>query len=198
LQHYLVAGIVISNVCHLLSVFALYHLLTVTVESPKKHQIAFLAAVLHVMTPASLFLSSPYAEAPFSLFNFTGMLLYALSRDRAHDLQPSLCEDAYKLGSGILFSFATLMRGNGLLSGLVFLYDVARYLPRVFPMRLTVHDMRRIIVTCMAGGIVALGFIWPQYLAHREYCHGYRGAGGPSWCRNTIPSIYSWVQSHYW
>ncbi|KAH4006228.1 GPI mannosyltransferase 2 [Parastagonospora nodorum] len=198
LDYYLMTGIVVSNVCHLLSVLALYQLLTTTVDPRRKHRVAFIGAVLHVMNPASLFLSSPYAEAPFSLLNITGMLLYTRSRIRAQTQQPSLREDAYKLGSGIFFGFATLMRGNGLLSGLILLYDVARYLPRVFSMRLTVHDMRRIVVTCVAGSVVALGFIWPQYLAYTEYCTGDRSVGSPPWCKKTIPSIYSWVQSHYW
>jgi phosphatidylinositol glycan class V len=198
LQRYIVAGIVASNICHLLSVVVLFRLVTITVGSPRRRRVAFLGATLHIMTPASLFLSSPYAEAPFSLLNMTGMLLYAHSGTLARKQQPSAREDAYKLGSGLLFGAATLMRGNGLLSGLILLYDVARFLPQVSSMRFTVHDVRRIIVTCMAGGIVAVGFVSPQYLAYTEYCTGEGGFDEPPWCHRTIPSIYSWVQSHYW
>jgi phosphatidylinositol glycan class V len=198
LRQYLVAGIVVSNVCHLLSVLVLYQLLTITAGPQQKYQIAFVGAVLHAMTPASLFLSSPYAEAPFSLLNLTGMLLYARSRILAQTQQPNLREDAHKLGSGVLFGFATLMRGNGLLSGLVLVYDVAHYLPRVCSMQLAVHDVRRIIVTCLAGVVVAMGFFLPQYIAYVDYCTGDRSADSPPWCKKTIPSIYSWVQSHYW
>jgi phosphatidylinositol glycan class V len=198
LQQRIMATIDFSTACHLGSVWALFRLLIVTVESPRKHQIARLGAILHIMTPASLLLSSPYAEAPFSLLNITGMLLYAQSRALARNQQHSVLEDVYKLGSGLMFGSATLMRGNGLLSGLILLYDLARYLPRVFSMRLTVHDMRRMIVTCVAGGIIALGFVWPQYLAYTEYCSGEDGSDGPPWCQRAIPSIYSWVQSHYW
>jgi phosphatidylinositol glycan class V len=198
LQQRIMATIDISTACHLGSVWMLFRLLTVTVESPRKHQIARLGAILHIMTPASLFLSSPYAEAPFSLLNITGMLLYAQSRTLARDQQHSVLGDAYKLGSGLLFGAATLMRGNGLLSGLILLYDLASYLPQVFSMRLTVHDVRRMIVTCVAGGIIALCFVWPQYLAYVEYCSGEDVSDGPPWCQRTIPSIYSWVQSHYW
>jgi phosphatidylinositol glycan class V len=190
-----VAGIAMSNACHLLSVIALYQLLTITMESRLRHQIAFIAANLHIMTSASLFLSAPYTEAPFSLLNLTGMLLYAQARAIARTRPSNAREDAYKLGSGILFASSTFLRSNGLLSGLILLCDVARYLPRVVSMQLTVHDARRIIVTCMSGVIVASGYVWPQYLAYTQFC---TEDHGPPWCKKTVPSIYSWVQSHYW
>jgi phosphatidylinositol glycan class V len=198
LRRYIVAGIVISNACHLLSVLVLYQLLTITVGSGLRHRIAFIGAILHVMTSASLFLSAPYTEAPFSLLNLAGMLLYAQSRALGQTRLCSVREDAYKLGSGISFAFGTLMRSNGLLSGLILLYDVARFLPRVVSMQITAHDVRRAAITCMSGVIVALGYVWPQYLAYTEFCTGDRALDGPPWCNKTVPSIYSWVQSHYW
>jgi phosphatidylinositol glycan class V len=197
-HQYIVAGVVLSNVAHLLSVVVLYRLLTMTVDSRQRQQISFIGAILHILTPASLFLSAPYTEALFSLLNLTGMLLYVQSRIRAKSRQSSVQEDAYKLGSGIMFSVATLMRSNGLLSGLVLLYDVGRYLPRVVSMQLTMHDVRRIVVTCMAGSVIAMGFVWPQYLAYIQFCNGGRSADNPPWCNKAIPSIFTWVQSHYW
>ncbi|KAF2830604.1 GPI mannosyltransferase 2 [Ophiobolus disseminans] len=198
LQRCIVAGIAVSNFCHFLSVLVLYRLLTISLRSPQRYQIAYVGAVLHVLTPASLFLSAPYAEALFSLLNLTGMLHYAQSRTIAQDALPNIWEDAYKLSAGVLFGLATLMRSNGLLSGFVLLYDVARYLPEVVSMRLTAHDLRRIIVTCVSGSFVALGFVWPQYLAYAEFCAPNREPQGRLWCMSTVPSIYSWVQSHYW
>jgi phosphatidylinositol glycan class V len=183
---------------HLLSVIVLYRLLTMTVGSRQNEQISFIGAVLHVLTPASLFLSAPYTEAMFSLLNFTGMLLYVQSKLKAQSRFSSIHEDACKMGSGIFFAAATLMRSNGLLSGLVLLYDVGKYLPRIVSMQLTVHDVRRIIVTCVAGCIVALGFVWPQYLAYTKFCTGDRSIDGPPWCQRTVPSIFTWVQSRYW
>lgn len=198
LRRYIVAGVLISNVCHLLSVVVLYKLLTITTGSPQRHQIAFVGAVLHITTSASLFLSAPYTEAPFAFFNLIGMLLYAQAQLRARAQKPSTGEDAYKLVSGVCFAVATLMRSNGLLSGLVLLYDAARYIPQVVSMQLAVHDVRRVSITCVAGGIVALGFVSPQYLAYTEYCSETSAIDAPEWCARTVPSIYSWVQSHYW
>ncbi|KAG9386627.1 GPI mannosyltransferase 2 [Pyrenophora tritici-repentis] len=126
LHYYVLAGIVASNVCHLLSVLVLYRLLTLVLEPQRRQIIPFIAAVLHILTPASLFLCAPYAEAMFSFLNFTGMLFYAQSRTMAETGKSSFGEDLLKISSGLFFAVATLMRSNGLLSGTIFLYDVAR------------------------------------------------------------------------
>ncbi|EDU45170.1 GPI mannosyltransferase 2 [Pyrenophora tritici-repentis] len=198
LHYYVLAGIVASNVCHLLSVLVLYRLLTLVLEPQRRQIIPFIAAVLHILTPASLFLCAPYAEAMFSFLNFTGMLFYAQSRTMAETGKSSFGEDLLKISSGLFFAVATLMRSNGLLSGTIFLYDVARYLPRLMSLQLSVHDVRRVTVTCVAGALIALGFIGPQYLAYVEFCYRGSGAGIRPWCEKSVPSIYTWVQSHYW
>jgi phosphatidylinositol glycan class V len=164
----------------------------------QQSRIPFVASVLHILTPASLFLSAPYTESMFSFLNLTGMLCYAESRSAARSSPISFQEVVYRFSSGLMFAAATTIRSNGLLSGLVLLYDVARYLPQLVSMRLTVHDVRRIIVTCVAGGFVALGFVWPQYLAYAEFCTVDDGLESRPWCTRSLPSIYSWVQSHYW
>jgi phosphatidylinositol glycan class V len=197
LHSYVVAGVVVSNVCHLLSVLVLHRLLTVVVGPQQQRQIPLVASILHILTPASLFLSAPYAEAMFSLLNFTGMLYYAQSRALG-DKHPSVREDVYKLSAGLFFGVATMARSNGLLSGLILLYDVARYSPQAISMRLSMHDLRRIVVTCVSGTFVALGFVLPQVLAYTTYCGQAADLDARPWCNKSIPSIYSWVQSHYW
>lgn len=198
LWHYIVAGIVISNICHLLSVFVLHQLLTISLGPQQPRQVPFVAAILHIITPASLFMFAPYAEPMFSFLNLAGMLCYVHSRVTARANGSSIQEDVYKLGAGLFFGLATLMRSNGLLSGLVLVYDLAGHITNIIPMQLTVHDVRRIIITCAAGVLVALGYVWPQYLAYTKFCNQDASGQSPVWCTKTIPSIYSWVQSHYW
>ncbi|RMZ67637.1 GPI mannosyltransferase 2 [Pyrenophora seminiperda CCB06] len=198
LHYYVLAGIVVSNVCHLVSVLVLYRLLTLVLDPQRRQIIPFIATVLHILTPASLFMCAPYSEAMFSFLNFTGMLFYAQSRIRAETEKSSFGEDLLKISSGLLFAIATLMRSNGLLSGTIFLYDVARYLPHLMSAQLSIHDVRRVTVTCVAGALIALGFVGPQYLAYVEFCYRGNGAETRSWCEKSLPSIYSWVQSHYW
>ncbi|KAG9187446.1 phosphatidylinositol glycan, class V [Alternaria panax] len=198
LHYYVLAGIVVSNVCHLLSVLVLYRLLTLVLVPQRRQIIPFIAAVLHILTPASLFMCAPYAEAMFSLLNFTGMLLYAQSQALAETGMSSIQEDIQKLGSGFCFAAAALVRSNGLLSGVILLYDVARYMPLVMSAQLSVHDLRRITVTCVAGSLIALTFLGPQVLAYAEFCNRESGSETRPWCDQSFPSIYSWVQSHYW
>lgn len=176
----------------------LYRLLTLlTGAGRQQSRIPFIASVLHIVTPASLFLSTAYAESLFSLFNVAGMLCYTESKAATNLSTISAREIVYKLSSGLLFAVATTLRSNGLLSGLILLYDVARYLPQLLSMRSSVHDIYRIIVTCVSGVLIAISFVGPQYLAYRDFCI----IGNPTvrpWCEKKIPSIYSWVQSYYW
>ncbi|KAL7775022.1 hypothetical protein CFE70_005938 [Pyrenophora teres f. teres 0-1] len=53
------------------------------------------------------------------------MLFYAQSRTMAENGKSSFKEDLLKISSGLFFAVATLLRTNGLLSGTIFLYDVA-------------------------------------------------------------------------
>ncbi|KAF2628703.1 glycosyltransferase family 76 protein [Macroventuria anomochaeta] len=198
IRYYIIAGIVISTTCHLLSVLVLYRLLTLlTGAGRQQSRIPFVASVLHILTPASLFLLAPYTESLFSLLNLAGMLCYAESRATANSSPVSVQEVVYKLSSGLFFAVATTIRSNGLLSGLVLLYDVVRYLPQLLSMRSSVHDLCRVFVTCVSGTLIAIGFVGPQYLAYLEFCSTSDSTIRP-WCENSIPSIYSWVQSHYW
>lgn len=192
------AGVVISTFCHLLSVLVLYRLVTLlTRASHQQSRVAFLACVLHTLAPAGLFLSAPYAESIFSLLNFAGMLCYAESKMAARSASISSQEVVYRLSSGVLFALATIVRSNGLLSGLVLLYDVLLYLPRLLSIRPSVQDLCRVVVTCVSGTLIAIGFIGPQYVAYLDFCSTETSVTRP-WCEKSIPSIYSWVQSHYW
>lgn len=197
LQCYIVAGIILSNVCHLLSVLVLYRLLILVLGTRQQRHVAFVASVLHILTPASLFMSAPYAEALFSLLNMTGMLCYVHSKRTAQCGYTTVQEDVYKLSSGALFASATLIRSNGLLSGLILLCDAIGYLSCIFSWRLDYSDVRRLLVTSLAGLFVACGFAGPQYVAYQQFC-GASNLDRRLWCDRNIPSIYSWVQSHYW
>lgn len=199
LQHYVWAGIVVSNLCHLSSVLVLFRLLNVVLGPEQNVRIPFIASVLHILSPAGMFLSAPYSEAFFAALNFTGMLHYVQAkRAQESSKNQAVRADALLLSSGVVFAGATLVRSNGLLSGLIFAYDVARYLPRACRFQLNRIDIRRIAVTCVAGSLVAVGYFLPQYVAYREYCVTKRISATRPWCQNKLPSIYSWVQVQYW
>ncbi|KAL8703578.1 MAG: hypothetical protein Q9201_003251 [Fulgogasparrea decipioides] len=198
-----VAGIFTSNTAHLLSVLVLYQmtmLIAAHAASYRSMSVAFIAASLHILSPAGLFLSAPYAESCFSFLNLSGFYLYALSLKEDCNKRHSR-RDISLLLSGLLFGVATTFRSNGLLSGLLFCLDLLRA-----AVRMTTHiqsgnlmsDLRRSTFLVMSGGVMALGSFTPQYLAYQEYCLAPELHHRPLWCTRRIPSIYTWVQDRYW
>lgn len=199
LNSFIWAGIFISNTCHLISVLVIYRLTNVLLGRQQNGRIPFVASILHIVSPAGMFLSSPYAESTFAALNFGGMLLYAKARlaDRVSQ-RHKVGEDNLIIAAGALFTLATWMRSNGLLSGLLFLFDAVSCVPRLLRMQLSTSDMRRLVVTCLSGIILGIGSMIPQYVAYQQYCVSETNASARTWCSKTVPSIYTWVQSHYW
>ncbi|KAL5401694.1 hypothetical protein PMIN03_011302 [Paraphaeosphaeria minitans] len=199
LQNYVWTGIAVSNVCHLVSVLVLHRLSKTVLGRQQNGRVPFIAAMLHIVSPAGMFLSSPYAESLFAALSFTGMLLYAQARikDRP-DRKQTVREDALILGAGVLFMLATWIRSNGLLNGILFLFDVVSFVSRLLKREMSRDDIRKLVITCSSGALLGLGSMVPQYVAYKQYCVSQAGASTRPWCSKTIPSIYTWVQSHYW
>jgi Gpi18-like mannosyltransferase len=123
-------GIVLSHISHILSTLVLYALIRrlaslSSVELSLQRRIAFLSAALHVLSPAGVFLSAPYAEASFALASFTGYYCYVASwtDNRSQTKSWALIADVWTVAAGICFAIATLFRSNGLFCGLIFAYD---------------------------------------------------------------------------
>ncbi|KAF1950980.1 GPI mannosyltransferase 2 [Byssothecium circinans] len=191
-------AVAISTLMHLSAVMILFRLLNVLTARRNGGRISFLACILHIMSPAGLFLVSPYAESAFASLNFLGMLCYAQAGlEQSSNRKQTFRQDALILCSGMCFALATVARSNGLLSGLIYLFDFAACVPSVLRSPLSGNGLRRITVICAAGVLVAVGFVAPQYVAYREYCTLGRQITTP-WCQRRIPSIYAWVQSTYW
>lgn len=254
-------GILISNACHLLSALVLAQLAKSLAPPPFKQEIGFISAALHILSPAGLFLSAPYAESLFSLLSILGHSFYVFSCElpgTSRDYR----NDARLLASGVFFGLATTVRSNGILAGLIFAFDVftdltllAHRYPRVrgyglYAVSLGVlflffawgtglgrqellgwileywhifaigfanvalylvlqpglerYDtqslnghIRKIVISILSGLCVAMGLIFPQYLAFKEYCTSEAGKTR-EWCSTFPPSVFSWVQSNYW
>ena len=197
-------GVLVSNAAHMLSVIVLYQITLLLNANPTSFEsslVAFVTASLHIVSPAGLFLSAPYAESCFSLLNFAGFYLYALSVDAHGNKQHNLRDGAILLLSGLLFGLATTFRSNGLLSGSILcaeLVEIVLGLREKVQTGDVMASLRRSMFLFSAGGIMALGSLYPQYLAYREYCVAPSPPNQPSWCTRLVPSIYTWVQSRYW
>ncbi|KAL2266180.1 hypothetical protein VTJ83DRAFT_5532 [Remersonia thermophila] len=200
-------GIAVASTAHFLSALALYRLGEVVFgrepSQRKTNPLPLIAALLHILSPAGLFLSAPYAESSFAFLSFTGYLLFALScRLDGHGKRPAL-RDAYTILAGILFGVATAFRSNGILNGIPFAWEVVRLLPGLAgedPRRSKGDALRRLVALGLGGVCVAAGTVVPQAVAYQRFCFmmGDQGVEPRPWCGRWLPSIYAFVQSHYW
>lgn len=199
-QHAL-CGILVATLSHLFAAITLYHLTYEIIPAPdnQKRAIAFTASALHVLSPAGLFLSAPYGESTFALFNFAGMLAYLVATKAyaSFAFQRQWAAWRWLLLSGLCYGIAAMVRSNGLLSGIPFAWDApttAMPLRKLWRQRDPARR-KKLATIIAAGSLVAVGFVIPQTVAYREYCMN--GNSRP-WCTHVPPSIYNWVQSHYW
>lgn len=188
-----VVAIVLANSAHLAAVLAL-HRLTLVLFGNKT--LAYVAAVLHILSPAGLFLSAPYAESPFACLSFIGNLLFAAG------LRPSATVGKRMLafvGAGILFGLATSFRSNGLLNGLLFAVEALKCLLG-FVRQPSVSRLALLASLIIGGLSIAAGSVVPQTVAWFRYCNvdPADGMEPRPWCSRLIPSIFTFVQSHYW
>ncbi|OKL59827.1 GPI mannosyltransferase 2 [Talaromyces atroroseus] len=191
-----ICGVVLSHVAHFLSVLVL-HALTKSLfgyDTQSQRAFCLISAALHVISPAGAFLSAPYGESIFSLLNLTGFYLYssALISESAGRRGR---RDTHFLLAGIAFAVATTVRGNGILSGCLFAYDAIQGALQLLRQGISVDLIRRTGFVVLGGMTVALGSIIPQFIAFTEYCGG---STRRPWCEQLLPSIYGWVQAHYW
>ncbi len=186
---------------HFLSVHVLYQLsldVSLHVSNTKTRKFAFLAALFHVISPAGMFLSAPYAESSFSFLNFAGFFLYARShRERFGGRDGKSC--VLLAASGLLFGLASTFRSNGLLSGMIFCSEAIDTTVALLKLHNIGANLQHLCAVFLTGGFVAFGAITPQYLAYREYCvHTDSLEDIRPWCSKWVPSIYTWVQDYYW
>lgn len=190
------AGVLLAHTTHLLSVLVLYRLSCVLLPRLGYGKgTAWVAAGLHVVGPAGVFLSAPYAEGVFSLLGFAGAGLYAegmVGRGRG---------GVKIVAAGVLWGGAAMCRGNGVLNGIVFLVDAGERVGGLWRGRgaeRVREELWGLGVVGLAGGCVGVGFVLPQVVAWWEFCRGEEGEVLREWCGKRVPSVYAWVQSHYW
>lgn len=195
------AGLLLAHGFHLLSCLMLYQLtwtISPATSDPSRSNSALLAACLHIISPAGLFLSAPYAESAFSFFNFIGFYLYAKSLDAQLEGRKGK-GDILVVLSGVVFGVATTLRSNGILSGVIYGVEVISELASFIYVTSNNFKLRRLGAVILGGVLMACCAIVPQYLAYVDYCVKiHRIEDRRSWCSHHIPSIYAWVQSHYW
>ncbi|KAF5010881.1 hypothetical protein FDECE_2975 [Fusarium decemcellulare] len=150
-----IIAISISHLSHLIAVLALYQL-TIVISNDRK--LAFLAAVVHILSPAGLFLSAPYAESSFSCLSFVGNLLFAISLKAGPD---SLKRNTAVAGAGLMYGVASTFRSNGLFGGILFAVEVVSGLVALAN-GFSISKVLRLVAPVVGGILVAVGFAAPQ------------------------------------
>lgn len=168
-----------------------------TQSASGRSNFAFIAACVHIVSPAGLFLSAPYAESVFSFFNFTGFYLYLRSRNEPSN-SAKINSSLLVLAAGLSFGIATMMRSNGLLSGLLFLFELTREASKIKRISDLASKALHLSALFCGGLLMAACAVVPQLVAYSTYCVNIDVPFRRQWCSRLIPSIYTWVQSHYW
>lgn len=183
-----VVGICIAHASHLLSVLVLYQLGLVVW---KNQRLSFIAALLHILSPAGLFLSAPYNESTYALLSFAGYLFLAKG---LLGQKQTFAHDVSLVASGMWFGIATTFRSNGLFNGIPFAVALVQELS-ASP---TLTSIRRRCALIIGGLAIAVGFVAPQLVAYLTFCSASSRTKLRPWCTSSLPSIYSFVQARYW
>ncbi|KAI4851354.1 mannosyltransferase [Aureobasidium sp. EXF-8845] len=151
------AGVLISHVSHLVSVFMLYGLVhnLPIMDKPQRRKIALIAASMHIFSSAGLFLSAPYAESLFSMLNFLGVFIhtgipYEMPLEK---YGPSSL--IRLLLSGVCFGLATTVRSNGVFSGLIFFHHVYMLLHS----KIDIRTIVTVAVIGLSAAMILAGFL---------------------------------------
>ena len=204
-------GIVLSHVTHWWSVLLCYDLSKLVFSPAGAREgdaegFAVLSAVLHILSPAGVFLSAPYAESLFAMLTFGGAFWYTRARicfARDKEVMGAI----WIFGCGLVFGLSSLMRGNGLLSGLTLVYELGVCLQGLLRLskksgvlkdKLAGVLLARSIVIGLSGVAMALIASWPQFVAYQDFCSGHEEGVRRPWCSALIPSIFTFVQAENW
>ncbi|CAH2351987.1 GPI mannosyltransferase 2 [[Candida] railenensis] len=198
----LCTGVAISNLTHYFSCIVLYYLTLTTFKSSKffnKEKLSSFAlksSCIYILSPAGVFLTASYSEAPCALLSYSALLLREISLNRSDfnviNSKLSIRTGAYTsiyVLSGTLVAIAYNIRANSLLLGIIYLYDLYTFYLRN-------DSLRDAILSTLAGSQLALSIVIASWYPYSIFCTG-EGADR-EWCHYYIPSIFSYAQSHYW
>ncbi|KAF4635351.1 hypothetical protein G7Y89_g2743 [Cudoniella acicularis] len=160
-------AVVIAHTSHFFAVLSLFFLTKAVFPNSSSDNFAFRTAALHIISPAGMFLSAPFAESTCAFLSFAGSLIFTQSL--VVEGPSTLGHDLLVMVSGVTFGIATTFRSNGILNGLLLLEEAFRSLLRLrYGFRFV--TIRRLVATGLGGLSVAAGFLLPQYISYAEYC----------------------------
>jgi GPI mannosyltransferase 2 len=154
------------------------------------------AGLLHLFSPAGVFLMAPYSESLFAFLSLLGLFVYANGKGSLG--QSAIVNGYYTMLAGAIFGLSAIVRSNGILAGAIYLIDAVQGVTAVLSGRSTLDRILELTCTICGGLLVAIGFSIPQIQAYVEYCSTQSLDERRPWCQSFPPSIFTFVQSHYW
>ncbi|MBW0518724.1 hypothetical protein O181_058439 [Austropuccinia psidii MF-1] len=169
-----------------------------TFELTKSIKFTSLVGLLHIFSPSPSTQVVPYTEPFYAFFSFLASYRYARLSN------PSSSKRFHaKLTIAIFAAIATTLRSIGIIQASFWISDwldnskkltsnkFKNPKKRLFDM--IINSIQTFILVLITSG----PFLLDQYLGYREFCMVEFQLVRP-WCSNLIPSIYNFVQSHYW
>ena len=199
----LIAAVVVNIVFFVLSAMVLFELSKLVLGN---EQMAYRAAQLYCVNPASIFFSACYSESVFALITWLGMLLV----ERNKLTMAALC-----------FAFSGAARSNGLVNIGFILYKTAVNLFLDPPSSEgVVSRFASVLLPTLLRIVISVSpFLAYQYYAYLVFCNttasysnlpddvrrygteqGYRMPymGPSTWCHYSLPVSYSYIQESHW
>ncbi|KAI4526051.1 glycosyltransferase family 76 protein [Schizophyllum commune Loenen D] len=188
-REYLLGGVLLVLLCD--TTLVMYDLSLLVLGN---RDAALLSAMLSLLpsSPATLRLV-PYAEPFFTYLSYRGMLF---------------CARKHWLYAAISFALAGAFRSNGVTLAGFLLWGML--VAPILEGRARVIRLSTILKCVTYVALVFAPFVYHQYTGYRAFCSTPMDAPSastdtsstpttqPEWCTNTLPLIYSHVQSTYW
>lgn len=177
----------------------IFFLYSLTLNLSNSISYSTLVSLLHAFSPSPSTQVVPYTEPFYALFSFAAIYL-----------QTQHAKESYmrKISSAILMALATSFRPIGIIQALQWLPDWCHQLEKLVlksPSKRTItlpaflaHSFQTLIL----GLITCSPFLYHQWTGYQHFCLKPLQSGDllsvRPWCSDRIPSIYGFVQSHYW
>ncbi|KAK6463223.1 GPI mannosyltransferase 2 [Scheffersomyces coipomensis] len=196
--HKFLLSIVLSNLCHYLSVIVLYYLTLRYFESSNhgrrqsQHspsQLARLSSLFLIISSAGIFLTINYSENLCNLLTYSAIYVYDCSlnyQDFKSTNKKSINNYYLYVFSGIIISLTFTIRANALLLGVIYLIDLYQFL-------IINKNVNNSIGAIMGGLPLFLMFVITNLISYLKFCPQ-RG----EWCNYKLPILFQYAQSHYW
>ncbi|CAM9821327.1 unnamed protein product [Chrysoparadoxa australica] len=184
-------GVLVSNLAFVASALALYYLGIAVLDN---EPLAFQAAQLYCLNPASVFFSAIYTESFFAATTFCAFAVLEGSS------RPS---SSRAWLSALLLSTATACRSNGTTCCVVFGLVKLRWLVQSLPCNGSYAPwvlglLKTAIPTALQLALIVLPYAVFQAYCYAMFCSHKLPTQPPSWCYDSPPTLYGHVQSTYW